>query len=116
MLVVVAVAGAGVTVVVAGAGVGWAFAAGFGIGFGTNLLTAGICFGLSFGINFWTAGISFFDLTFGPLELILDLALNLKNKPPTGVNFAGVNFLTLIDAQGTLPVIPSCGRVGSAPG
>ena len=51
-------------------------------------------------LTFWTAGVDFgvnLDLVLGlSLELILVLTFN----PVLRVNFAGVNFLTLIDAQG----------------
>ena len=46
-------------------------------------------------------------ITFGLLELVLDLILGITFNPPTGVNFAGVHFLTLIDAQGTVESAPS---------
>ena len=61
---------------------------------------AGVNFGLNLELTFWTAGVNFglnLELTLG---LILGLKLDLTFNPPTGVNFAGVIFLTLIDAQG----------------
>ena len=56
-------------------------------------------------LTFWTAGVNFsinLDLV---LVLILDLILDLTFNPVFGVNFVGVNFLTLIDAQGTRGVL-----------
>ena len=61
---------------------------------------AGINFGHNLELTFWTAGVTFgynLELTLG---LILGLKFDLTFNPPTGVHFAGVIFLTLIDAQG----------------
>ena len=54
-------------------------------------------------LTFWTAGVNFgvnLDLVLG---LISVLILVLTFTPRFGVNFAGVNFLILIDAQGCVP-------------
>ena len=51
-------------------------------------------------LTFWTAGVNFgvnLDLV---LVLILEFFVELTFRPVFRVNFAGVNFLTLIDAQG----------------
>ena len=58
-------------------------------------------------LTFWTAGVNFgvnLDLV---LVLILELTLELTFNPVFGVNFTGVNFLTLIDAQGWFQFMPS---------
>ena len=59
----------------------------------------GITLGITFGMLEITLGITL-GITFGLLGITLDIILDIKVNPPTGVNFAGVNCLTLIDAQG----------------
>ena len=66
-----------------------------GITFGLLEIVLDLVLGITFGLLEIVL-----DLTFGLQEIILDLILGVTFNPPTGVKIAGVNFLTLIDAQG----------------
>ena len=68
-----------------------------GITFGLLELVLDLVLGITFGLLELVLGI-----TFGLQELVLEVILGITFNPPTGVNFAGVIFLILIDAQGGL--------------
>ena len=52
------------------------------------------------GITVWTAGHNFVHNLEVVLRITSGLKLGLTLNHISGVNFAGVNFLTLVDAQG----------------